>query len=181
MRSSSSERSMRRRSSILTILQPFFPVMLLVMASCGDSQDPASGSQAPPLSDPSVSQAPQQQIDGSDSQLRSPPPENTVDPARLPISTGTAPTSPPPQEVVWEQPQTKSVTFEWNPSPSGNADGYKIKITTLSPLTQYAFETGPETRLTVDLPMGKSYFATVFAYNDAGQSPAADYIRFDLF
>ena len=78
-------------------------------------------------------------------------------------------------------PQTKSVTFEWNPSPSGKADGYKIKITTLSPLTQYAFDTGPGTHLTVDLPMGKSYFATVVAYNDAGQSPPADYIRFDLF
>jgi hypothetical protein len=172
---------MRRRSPILTILWPFFPVVLLVTASCGDFQDPASVSQEPSLSHPSISQAPQQQIDGSDSQPTPPPLENTVDPARLPISTGTAPTSPPPQVAVGEKHQTKSVTFEWNPSLSGNADGYKIKITTLSPLTQYAFETDQETRLTVDLPMGKSYFATVFAYNDAGQSPPADYIRFDLF
>lgn len=172
---------MRRRSPILTILQPFFPFVLLVMASCGDFQDPASGSQEASLSLPSVSQAPQQQIDGTDSQLTPPPPENTVDPARPPISTGTAPTSPPLQVEVWDKPPTKSVTFEWNRSPSGNTDGYKMKITTLSPLTQYTFETGSETRLTVDLPMGRSYFATVFAYNDAGQSPAADYIRFDLF
>lgn len=97
------------------------------------------------------------------------------------MPTSQAPTSPSPQEVAREKPQTRLVTFEWNPSSSGNADGYKIIITTLSPLTQYAFETGPETRLTVDLPMGESYFATVFAYNDAGQSPPADYIQFDLF
>ena len=83
--------------------------------------------------------------------------------------------------MVWEKPQTKSVTFEWSPSSSGNADGYRIQITAVSTVIHYAFETGPETRLTVDLPMEESYFATVFAFNDAGQSPPATYIRFDLF
>ena len=91
------------------------------------------------------------------------------------------PTSPPSEALTREKPETQPVTFEWNPSPSGDAVGYKILISTMSATTQYTFQTGPETRLTVDLPKGESYYATLFAFNSAGQSPRTDYLRFDLF
>ncbi len=91
------------------------------------------------------------------------------------------PAGPPAQALAGEKPETQPVTFEWNPSPSGDAAGYKIAVSTVSAKTQYAFETGPETHLTVNLPKGESYYATVLAFNSAGQSPRADYIRFDLF
>ena len=86
-----------------------------------------------------------------------------------------------PQILAREKPETQPVTFEWNPSPSGDAVGYKILISTMSATTQYTFETGPETHLTVDLPKGESYYATLLAFNRAGQSPRTDYLRFDLF
>jgi hypothetical protein len=78
-------------------------------------------------------------------------------------------------------PQTKSVSFTWDPSPSGNADGYRVYVTTVSALAQYAFDAGPETQLKADLPVGEKYLFTVVAYNAAGQSPPASYFRFDLF
>jgi hypothetical protein len=82
---------MRWRSSILTTLWPFLAGMLL--ASCGDFQDPASDAQGKPLSYPSVSQADQQQIVGSESQLASGPPAYAVNTASLPAPTNTAPAS----------------------------------------------------------------------------------------
>ncbi|HEX7766288.1 MAG TPA: fibronectin type III domain-containing protein, partial [Nitrospira sp.] len=92
-----------------------------------------------------------------------------------------APTNPMPQPLAWEKPETQPVTFEWNPSPSGNAAGYIIRVSTTSAQTNYTFKTGQETRLVVDLPRGESYIATVLAYNIAGESLPAAYIRFDLF
>ncbi|MCS6292085.1 MAG: fibronectin type III domain-containing protein [Nitrospira sp.] len=86
-----------------------------------------------------------------------------------------------PQALAGEKPETKSITFEWNPSPSGNAAGYIVRVSTASAQTNYTFNTGQETRLVVDLPRGESYIATVLAYNIAGESLPADYIRFDLF
>lgn len=75
---------------------------------------------------------------------------------------------------------TKPVTFTWDPSPSGNATGYKLYVRTVSALVQYAFDVGPETRLTVDLPHGERYVATVTAYNAAGESAPAVDLQFDL-
>jgi hypothetical protein len=80
-----------------------------------------------------------------------------------------------------EKPETQPITFEWNPSPSGDAAGYTIRISNAAATTHYTFQTGRETRLTVELPKGESYIATVLAFNGAGQSPPADYIRFALF
>lgn len=203
---------MRWRSSILTILWPFLSVMLL--ASCGDFQDPASGSQGTTLSQPSASQAPRQQIDGSESRLTPASAANAVDPASLPARTGTAPppsetfgagprgdtlaseseagqVSPPSLSETTQttqlstgggdnRPQTKSVTLAWDPSPSGDAAGYKVYITMVSTSVQYAFDAGPETQFQIDLPIGKSYYFTVTGYNAAGEGPPAIYFRFDL-
>lgn len=92
-----------------------------------------------------------------------------------------APADPIAQTPAQEKPETQPVTFEWSPSPSGDAAGYILRISTVSDQTDYTFNTGQETRLVVDLPKGKSYLATVLAYNIAGESPPADPIRFDLF
>lgn len=76
---------------------------------------------------------------------------------------------------------TKSVTFAWEPSASGNAAGYKIYVTTVSALVQHVFDAGSETQFKVDLLIGERYVATVTAYNSAGESlPSSDF-QFDLF
>lgn len=80
---------MRYRSSRLTILWPLLLWMLL--ASCGDFQDPASGSHATTLSHSSVSQVPQPQIAGSESQLRTAPPGHAVDSASQPTPADSTP------------------------------------------------------------------------------------------
>ena len=89
---------------------------------------------------------------------------------------------PQPESVESEsRPLTKSVTFGWEPSSSGNATGYKIYVTTVSALVQHAFDAGPETQFKIDLPVGEKYVATVTAYNAAGESlPSSDF-QFDLF
>jgi len=220
---------MRCRSSILTTLWPFLAGILL--ASCGDFQDPASDAQGKPLSSPSVSQADQQRIVGSESQLASGPPAYAVNTASLPAPTNTATASaetfgagsggdtranesaagrfsppsqsgtaqlstgggdnvPPWLSIAGPQPeprgsengpQTKSVTFTWDPPSSGNAAGYKIYVTTVSTLAQYTFDAGPQTRLTVALPIAERYSIILTAYNAGGESPPVGPIQFDLF
>ena len=227
---------MRWRSSLLTILRPLLSGMLLVTASCGDFQAPASGltGQTSPASGSprtDLSQAPQQQVDQSQNQLTPVPPVYALDSASLPTPTGTVPASsetfgtgsvgdtppnesapgqfsppshsgttqlstsgadnnppwlsrngPQPESVESEsRPLTKSVTFGWEPSSSGNATGYKIYITTVSALGEHAFDAGPETQLKVDLPIGEKYVATVTAYNAAGESSPSSDFQFDLF
>jgi hypothetical protein len=230
---------MRWRSSILTILRPLLSGMLLVTASCGDpasglpgQASPASGLPRTDLSQPPPSQASQQQVDQSQSQLTPVPLVYALDSANLPTPAGTAPAStetfgtgsvgdtppnesapgqfsPPPHSETTQlsasgadynppwlsrngpqpesvgsesRPLTKSVTFGWEPSSSGNATGYNIYITTVSALVQHdVFDAGPETQFTVDLPIGEKYVVTVRAYNAAGESYASNYIQFDLF
>lgn len=128
--------------------------MLLITASCGDFQDPSSGSQGTILTDSSASPAPQQQID----------------------------------ELVTSEnrPRTKSVTFLWDPSSSGNATGYKVSITALADSTEpvygeHVYDVSSETQLIATLLTGKSYKFTVVAYNAAGESPPAIDFYFDLF
>lgn len=215
--------SLHLQASVRAILCPVLIGLLLVTASCGDFQDPASGAQESHLTNPALTQVTSQQTGRDESYIAPPPAEYPRDQASrplpvdsLPSSTETvgtggnttlnettaispaepapslpapgatrlpnqAPADPMPQALAWEKPETQPVTFEWNPSPSGDAVGYKILVTTMSAKTQYTFETGPETRLTVDLPKGESYYATLFAFNSAGQSPRTDYLRFDLF
>ena len=223
--------SMRRPSPIQTILWPFLSAMLLITASCGDFQDPSSGSPGTTLSYPSGLHAPQQQIARGEDQLTSGPHGSAVDPASLPaptdmasaatepfgagvrgdtrasestieqfappphtgttqLSTGRADNmspslsrdEPQPQLVTWEnRPRSKSVTLAWDPSLSGNADGYRVYLTAMSTLVQYAVDAGPAIQLTADLPLGERYYFTVVAYNFTGESPPATGIHFELF
>ena len=174
------------QGSLRAILWPVLTGLLLVTASCGDLQDPASGAQGAYPAQPSVTPVSEQQTGGTatpgadastfpaEPAPSLPSPETTLFPTEMP-------SGPPSQALTGEKSETQPVTFEWSPSPSGDAAGYKILVTTMSATTQYTFQTGPETRLTVDLPKGESYYATLFAFNSAGQSPRTDYLRFDLF
>jgi len=139
------------------------------------------------LTHPGLTQVTSQQARENEDSLASSPTAASGEQANPPLSTDPVtpsadmPSDPSPQALTWEKPETQPVTFEWNPSPSGDAMGYKILVTTMSAKIQYAFETGPETHLTVNLPKGESYYATLFAFNSAGQSPRTEYLRFDLF
>lgn len=215
--------SLYRQASVRAILYPVLTGLLLITASCGDFQDPASGVQGSHLTHPALTQITSQQPGGDGSYIAPPPAEYPGDQASRPLpvdpvpsSTGTigtggnttlnettsiypagptpslpapeatqlpsqAPANPMPQALAWEKPETQPVTFEWNPSSSGDAAGYILRVSTASAQAHYTFKTGKETRLSVDLPRGESYIATVLAYNTAGESLPADYIRFDLF
>lgn len=187
---------MLRRLSTQTVLWPFLSGLLLV--SCGDFQEPASGSQGTILSQPSPSQTPQQPIGGNDSPLTPSTSGDAGDPANVPAPADRAPASyetigggtprdTPVNGSAAEplrsenRPQTRTVTFIWSPSSSGNAAGYRAYITTLSNSVQQTFDAGSEPQLTVDLPIGERYDLTVTAYNAAGESPPASPIQFDLF
>jgi hypothetical protein len=200
---------MFRRVSIQTILWPFLSGLLLV--SCGDFQDPATGSQGTILSHPSVSQTPQQPIGENGSPLTPSTSGDVVDPADvLPPADGSTaePFFPPPQSgntqlstgggdnmPPWlsregrqpeplrseNRPQTRTVTFIWSPSSSGNVAGYRAYITALSTSVRQTIDAGSEPQVTVDLPIGERYDLTVTAYNAAGESPPASPIQFDLF
>ena len=82
---------MLRRLSIQTILWPFLSGLLLV--SCGDFQDPATGSQGIPVSHPSGVMTPQPEIGGTGNQPISGAPGEVVNPASQPMTSGTAPAS----------------------------------------------------------------------------------------
>jgi len=177
--------------------------LLLITAACGDFQDPASGGQGSQLTQPALTDVMPQQTGGNEpdslpgststtgtggntahnetTSVSPTEPAPSLPPPGTTQLPNQAPANPMPQILAREKPETQPVTFEWNPSPSGDAVGYKILISTMSATTQYTFQTGPETRLTVDLPKGESYYATLLAFNSAGQSPRTDYLRFDLF
>lgn len=178
--------SLYRQAAVRTILWPVLTGLLLVTASCGDLQDPASGAQGASPTQPPVTPASEQQTGetatpGADASPFPAEPAPSLPSPETALFPTEMPSGPPSQALTGEKPETQPVTFEWNPSPSGDAIGYKILVTTMSATTQYTFQTGPETRLTVDLPKGESYYATLFAFNSAGQSPRTDYLRFDLF
>lgn len=187
---------MLRRLSIQTVLWPFLSGLLLV--SCGDFQEPATGSQGTSLSHSFVSQTPQQPIGENGSPLTPSTSGDAIDPANVPAPADRAPA---PYETIGggsqrdapvngsaaeplrseNRPPTRAVTFMWSPSPSGNAAGYRAYITTLSTSVQQTIDAGADFQLTVELPIGERYDLTVTAYNAAGESPPAGPIQFDLF
>ena len=221
---------MRRLFSTQTILWPILSGLLLVTASCGDFQDPPSWPQGLYLSHPSASQAPQDQMGGSESHLTPAYSGAAVGSASLPTSLGMAPgstdtfaagtridtianesaggqLSPPPYSGTTQvstggaenippwlspeepqpaaigfenRPRTRPVTFTWDSSSSGNVAGFRVYVTTVCTLVQYAFDAGRETQFRVVLPIGQQYVATVTAYNAAGESPSAGDYQFDL-
>ena len=49
--------------------------------------------------------------------------------------------------------------------------GYKLSIKAMSNAAQYAFDSGLQNTITVILPLGDQYVASVVAYNSEGDSP----------
>lgn len=98
---------MRRRSSKPTILWPFLSGLLLT--SCGDFQDPASGSQGRALAHSSVTQVSLQEMGGSDRHLTPEPSANAVETASLPAPSGEAPAS---TETTGAGPQRAALVSE---------------------------------------------------------------------
>jgi len=82
---------MHPRSSLATLL--WISCSGLLLASCGDFQDPASGSQGTPVSHPSGVMVPQQEIGGTGNQHSSEALGDVVDPASRPITSDMAPAS----------------------------------------------------------------------------------------
>ena len=104
---------MRRRSSLSTIL--WISCSGLLLASCGDFQDPASSSQGIPVSHPSGAMTPQQVTGGTGNQSISGAPGEVVDPASQPMNSGTAPAS---MEPTGTEPQGGAPAMESAPGPS---------------------------------------------------------------
>ena len=104
---------MHRRSSLSTLL--WISCSGLLLASCGDFQDPASGSQGTPGSHPSGVITPQQEIREVGNQPIFEAPGEVVDPAIQPMTSGTAPASVEPTET---EPQGGAPAMESASGPS---------------------------------------------------------------
>lgn len=74
----------------------------------------------------------------------------------------------------------RRVTLVWDPSASGNSDGYRVSVRSDSTVSPYYYDAGPATQLTVSLLAGTRYWFTVLAYNAAGESPPSEEFSFTL-
>ena len=74
----------------------------------------------------------------------------------------------------------RRVTLAWDPSASGNSDGYRVSVRSDSTVAPYFYDAGPSTQLTVSLLAGTRYWFTVLAYNAAGESPPSEEFSFTL-
>lgn len=212
----SMETAMSRHARKPPALPSALAGLLLLTASCGDLQDPASDTsahitaspdaQAPYLTRPSLNPSSEPAPDGPASMpaptpsdpglpISNPPPAQAQDtpginepsgnlPSSQPVPPATAPSadgsgSIPPWQTR-ESPIIKSVTLSWDPSASGNADGYRVYVTGDSTVFPYYVDAGPATQLAMTLLAGHRYAFTVVAYNAAGESPPAHAFTFNV-
>jgi len=188
--------------------------LLLLTASCGDLQDPASGpsariaagpaAQTPDLLQPLLNPSPTASHPAS---MPAPAPAGSglpsadslpaqdlntpalhEQPGDLPTSQPVPASNPLPADgsgnlPPWqtrESPAVTTVTLSWAPSASGNAEGYKVYVTSDAAAPPYSLDAGPETHLAISLLTGYRYAFTVVAYNTAGESAPADPVSLDL-
>ncbi|MEQ1794202.1 MAG: fibronectin type III domain-containing protein [Nitrospira sp.] len=168
--------------------------LLLLTASCGNLQDPASGTsahiaaepeaQAPSLTHPSLDPSSQPSNDDPASM-----PTPTAGDPGLPASNPSLPqnspgiTEPPGTLPPWQTRESlilRRVTLAWDPSASGDADGYRVYVRSESTVSPYYLEAGSATQLSMSLFVGQRYSFTVVAYNAAGESPPAQEFTFDV-
>lgn len=121
--------------------------------------------------------------------VQSQPPPGTNDQPGSPLSSqsGTSTNlSPPEQSGNTPTGQTgansilRRVTLVWDPSASGNSDGYRVSVRSDSTVSPYYYDAGPATQLTVSLLAGTRYWFTVLAYNAAGESLPSEEFSFTL-
>lgn len=181
---------------LLPISNPFASAVLgasligmsLLTVSCGDFQDPASGSsagttqistQGTEFTNPSSTHASQQIPAGQDGQTAERPLPVGGNSGDSPISPTTPSSSGTPGAPSSETvPALRSITFAWDPSQG--ALGYKVYLIATSTLGQRIIDTGPATQLAVPLQVGESYAFTVTAYNASGESPQPPFVYFNV-
>ena len=107
--------------------------------------------------------------------------------ARLSPQSG-ASTNVSPLELSGNTPALQSgapsilrrVTLAWDPSASGDSDGYRVSVRSDSTVAPYYYDAGLATQLTVSVLAGTRYWFTVLAYNAAGESPPSEEFSFTL-
>ena len=142
--------------------------LLVVTASCGDLQDPASG--AAGQSGLSEAELIDHSADGSETnptgqQDRQTSPSNTL--SALALAAAASPG------------ETRSVRLAWDPSES--VTGYKVYLILVSTSAEQIIDVGMATELTLPLKIGETYAFTVTAYNASMESHARPYVLFHVF
>ena len=174
-----------------SVLLPLIPLML---ASCGDFQDPGAGVGQTPSTSAPTSPALTQPAPSAEERLQpetrqepmvpvytagAPQPATEPIPVPLVVSSSAAPLPKASTRVQIDRKPRKSVTLAWDSS--DRAAGYRVKVRSLSTTMQYHFDTGLQTELTLLLPLDQQYSFTVVAYNQAGESPPSDLYNFALY
>ena len=137
----------------------------LTISSCGDFQEPASGS---PVTVTHISEAEFSNRTGS-----------LVDPNAQSSSNTTAASPDQSKEApAGTSSQMRSVAFSWDPSEE--AHGYKVHLITASTSVIDIIDAGQATTVYLALRSGESYGFTVTAYDDAGESSAPPFVFFTL-
>jgi hypothetical protein len=146
------------------------PALLVVTASCGDLQDPASGASS--QSGLSEAELIEQSAGGSEASRTDQQEGHTSSSATL-SALALAAAAPPGE--------SRSVTLGWDPSASEGVLGYKVHLVAVSTAVEHIIDVGPATSLAVPLKIGESYGFTVTAYNSSMESQALPYMLFQVF
>jgi hypothetical protein len=167
---------MRRRDSVIRcssflrfLLVPLFFTLLLFTVSCGDFQDPASGSlvqsgsSGTELINPSTSESGENPAGHDDG--RAP---RSTDVSALGLFAAGSPG------------ETRSVTLGWDPSSSEGVLGYKVYLIAVSTAVEQIIDVGQATSVAVPLKLGESYGFTVTAYNSSWESQSLPYLLFHV-
>lgn len=152
-------------------------LLALLTASCGDLQDPATGTtipvtylDGPPAHHPSPSLS-----------VQAPEPASTDSmPSSGAQGTGQAATGQS-QGQQTTQEGTKSVTLGWDPSLSQDVLGYKVYFVEVSTSVQQIIDVGSKTEFALPLRIGERYGFTVTAYNSSFESQALPYLLFQVW
>lgn len=175
------------------VIRWVLPGILLIVVSCGDFQDPASG-----LAPHSAAVSNPQEADTT-SLLLSPVPHESGDVGTVLQSTTdvNGPGGPPsafqhswpasassPTQMEQASPafstgesRVSPVTLAWNPSPSRNATGYYVHVLSLPSRFMFTADAGSSTSLTLTVPTGETYYFSVTVYNTAGESDRSAYLK----
>jgi hypothetical protein len=145
--------------------------LLVVTASCGDLQDPAS--EAPSQSGLSEAELINPSAEGAQG--------NTPEQKQNGQSTPGTDWAAFALLAAQSPGETRPVTLGWDPSSSEGVLGYKVHLIAVSTAVEHIIDVGPATSLAVPLKIGESYGFTVTAYNSSMESQALPYMLFQVF
>lgn len=144
----------------------------VVASSCGDFQDPASGSSGGVTVISNPTEAGFTIPSGIQESRPNPAEQNGTVPNVAPSSSGTAGTVP--------SAAMRTVTLGWEPSSSQNVLGYRVYLVAVSTSEQQIIDIGLATKLAVPLRVGERYGFTVTAYNASFESQSPPYVVFQV-